>query len=164
MVDQTDRWELFCDCFSMCLSAMYTLHVPSLPAIEEELQDHLPPSQLLRPPPPPLPNGRHSKALAALVFTTGFVSDLSRAFNRGVEDDTSSRLAEGAVATAPAIQTCGVCLEVFLRLGDAVPRAREGFESVWRSALWFTTRWGLGGEFFPGLAFEPGGEYRGLWM
>jgi len=150
MVDQTDSWEVFCDCFSMCLSAMYALHVPSLPAIEELIVHHLLPTPQL-PQLPTTPCTRHareSKALAALIFSTGFVSDLSRAFNGALEGDPSSRLAEGAVATAPAVQTCGVCLEVFLRLGDVVPAAREGFESVWRSAEWFTTRWGLGGESF----------------
>jgi hypothetical protein len=143
MVDQTDKWEIFCECFSMCLSAMYTLYVPFLPAIEK-LLDHTPPeqlSQLLST--PDTKYGKEAKALAALKFSARFVSDLSREFNKGLQTDPS-KLAETVVA--PAIQTCGISMEVFLRLGDLMPDARERFEGVWRSVLWFTQRWGLGGN------------------
>lgn len=145
MVNQTDRWEIFCDCFSMCLSAMYTLYVPSLPAVES-LLDHLPPNVLSRLllTAPDTPHARECKALAALNFSGRFMSDLSRAFNKGVESHPS-KLAEMVVA--PAIQTCGISLEVFLRLGEVVPDAREGLEGVRRAVLYFTTRWGLAGEF-----------------
>lgn len=156
LVNQTDKWELFCDCFSMCLSALYILYMPSLPAIEEQLK-HSPSksiSKLLAPSdtglfPTLQPTGNVShteecKALAALNFSARFVSDLSMAFNKGLESDPG-RLLETVVA--PAIQTCGVSLEVFLRLGDVVPGAAERFDSIWRSMGWFAKRWGMGGEF-----------------
>ncbi|KAB5571821.1 hypothetical protein GE09DRAFT_1216436 [Coniochaeta sp. 2T2.1] len=166
MVNQTNNWELFCDCFSMCLSALYILHLPSLPSIESSLR-YLPPSQLaqlLAPSPSQLHNIPHPtnpdpttppslqavpipfpptahRALAALNFAARFVSDFAYEFNKGVKSDPR-RLAETVVA--PAIQTIGISLEVFLRLGDVLPDARDRFESIWEGACWFTTRWGSG--------------------
>jgi hypothetical protein len=155
MVNQTDKWELFCDCFSMCLSALYLLYTPALPAVEEHLK-HVPPEdrrKLFTPivglfptfnPTGTAPHTKECKALAAVSFSARFVSDLSMAFNKNLEIDPS-RLTETVVA--PAIQTCGVTLEVFLRLGDVFPDAAERFDSIWKSMAWFNKRWGMGGEF-----------------
>ncbi|KAB5539304.1 hypothetical protein GE09DRAFT_1138273 [Coniochaeta sp. 2T2.1] len=188
MVNQTNNWELFCDCFSMCLSALYILHLPSLPSIESSLR-YLGPlqlSQLLAPSPSqlhniprptdpdqttpsplsvvpipiPLPPTAH-RALAALNFAARFVSDFAYEFNKGVKSDPR-RLAETVVA--PAIQTIGTSLEVFLRLGDVLPDAQDRFESIWEGACWFTTRWGSGGEFCPkSLQFLVCGGGGGVW-
>ncbi|RYP19198.1 hypothetical protein DL765_003513 [Monosporascus sp. GIB2] len=151
LLEQIPRWETVLDCFSVLVSALFTLYLPYLPIIEQTAPAVLAADVEL------------STAVAALKFACRLSTDISCRVNQHlVNTGTASRREDDpfAVLAAPAGSTCYHVIIAFAGLSRIYPdereRCAEAIAEKFESLRLFSYRWGLADEMIRQLEEERG--------
>jgi hypothetical protein len=129
LLEKTTRWETMLDCFSMCVSSLFTLYMPYLPFIAKSSLGDIEKNQEL------------STALAALRFACKMSTDISCQINQHVGPNSL------AVLAAPASATCYLVILAFAELRHIFPseedECREAIMEKFETLDMFSRRWGI---------------------
>ncbi|RYP66086.1 hypothetical protein DL771_007977 [Monosporascus sp. 5C6A] len=151
LLEKIPRWETVLDCFSVLISALFTLYLPYLPIIEQTAPAALEADLEL------------STAVAALKFACRLSTDISCRVNQDlVGTGTATRKEDDpfAVLAAPAGSTCYHVIIAFAGLSRIYPdereRCAEAIAEKFESLHLFSYRWGLADEMIRQLEEERG--------
>ncbi|KXJ90938.1 hypothetical protein Micbo1qcDRAFT_68198 [Microdochium bolleyi] len=134
LIERSMHWELMLDCFSMCISALFTLYLPYLPRIETSSVAQIDADPELR------------IALAALRFACKMSTDISCKINAEymLGGDNSSNV---DVLSAPVGATCYLVIIVFSSFRRIFPdenlECQRAIAEKFESLRLFSSRWGI---------------------
>jgi hypothetical protein len=157
MLEQDPGWASFCDCFAMCIAALFAMFRSSIPRVAA---NHVAvPSALYadKSRTVPLITGSqkyqealrlmqncHTTALSVLSFAVGFMADMAKSFNQADEHRT-----ERQAMLAPAMAlTSGYSVEILLKTNGVLPDAVDNLRELWQALDAFQARWLIGSMCF----------------
>ncbi|KAI1848182.1 hypothetical protein JX265_011772 [Neoarthrinium moseri] len=131
--NDVNNWQVTLDCFSMAISALFSIYLPYLPMLEAKTAAEIKSDPSL------------TTAMTALGFASQLAVDISCKVSNSLDAD--DKTAELDYLVAPAVPTCYLAVKTCTSLRQIFPDEWERFEKAIVDRLgslrFFNNRWGI---------------------